>query len=91
MSIPLVSIILAVASLGCILAALLMRAMIIAEINCKRNARSQLSFFDRDFLGILDLHRQINPRSLLRKYMVFALALSVVVGISFTLVQTLRN
>ncbi|MGA3371695.1 MAG: hypothetical protein ABSC48_08040 [Terracidiphilus sp.] len=91
MSSRLVSVILVVAFLGCLIATLLIRAMVIAEINSKRNARAQVSFLDRDFLRIFNLHRQINPKSLLRKYMIIALALAVVLGLSFTLVQNLRN
>ncbi len=87
----LVSAILLVATLGCILAAILIRTMIIAGINCKRNARSQISYFERDFLEILSLHREMYPQSLLRKYMVFTLAFLVALGLSFTLVQNLRK
>jgi hypothetical protein len=85
----LVSAILMVAFLGCIIANLLIRAMIIAEINSKRNAHSQISFLDRDFLGIFDLHRQINPNSQLRKYTILLLALSIALCLNFTLVQNL--
>jgi pilus assembly protein TadC len=91
MSNLLISAIFIVALLGCILATLLIRMMIIAEINSKRDARSQISFLDRDFLGILSQHRQMYPKSLLRKYIILTLALTVALGLSFTLVQNLRN
>jgi pilus assembly protein TadC len=91
MSNPLVSVILLVALLGCILTNLLIRAIIVEEINSKRDVRSQISYFNRDFLGILDLHRQMYPKSLLRKYTILTIALTVVFGLSFTLVQNLRN
>jgi pilus assembly protein TadC len=91
MSNLLISAIFIVALLGCILATLLIRMMIIAGINSKRDVHSQISFLNRDFLGILSLHRKMYPKSLLRKYIILTLALTVALGLSFTLVQNLRN
>ena len=89
MSNPLVSAILLIVGLGCMLATLLIRAAIIAGINCKRDRRSQISMFDRDFLGILSSHRYMYPKSPLRRYLILALVLSVAFCLSFTLVQNL--
>ena len=75
------------ATLGSIVGSLLIRARMVDEINRKRGARSQFSFLDRDFLGMLDLHRQLYPESNLRIATVLGLILSVAFGLGFTIVQ----
>lgn len=91
MSNSLLSALLLVATSGCIVASLLIRAKIVANINLKRDSRSQLSYLDRDFFGIFDSHRQLYPKSNLRAAMILALGLSIVFGLGFTLVQALHS
>jgi hypothetical protein len=91
MSNSLLSTILLVATLGCIVASLLSLGTMIAEINCKRDARSQLSYLNRDFRGTLDSHRQLYPKSTLRGAAILAIGLSVAFGLGFTLVQGLQH
>jgi hypothetical protein len=82
-----ISAVLLIAALGCILGSILIRARMVAEINSKSDSRSKLSFLDRDFLGMLDLHRKLYPKSNLRIATVLALVLLMVFGLSFTVVQ----
>ena len=91
MSNKLVSAIILVMLLGCMLATLVIRAMIIAEINSRRDAHSQIWMLDRDFFGTFRLHRQIHPQSPLRMLMILSLVLSMSFGLGFTLVQNLSN
>ena len=83
--------ILLIATLGSIVAGLLIRAEMVAEINSKRDARSRLSFLERDFIGMLALHRQLFPKSNLRIATVLAVALSIAFGLSFTIVQGIQR
>jgi hypothetical protein len=73
------------------IASLLIHLMIVGEVNYKRDARSQLSYLDRNFLGILDAHRQLYPKSILRIAMVLALGLSVALVLGFTFIQSLQK
>ena len=91
MSNSLLSILLLVASLGCMVTSILVRTMIITAINSKRDAHSRLSYLDRDFLGILKLHRQLYSESFLRGAVILSLGLSVASGLGFTLMQSLRH
>jgi membrane protein YqaA with SNARE-associated domain len=89
MSNSVISALLLIATLGCTLGSFLIRAWIIARINFKRDAHSQISYLDRDFSGMLDLHRQFYPDSTLRVVTILVLGLLVVFGLSFTFVQGL--
>ncbi len=77
----------AVALLGCIVANLFIRAKVVAQINCKRDPRLQLSYMDRDFLGMLDSHRQLYPKSTLRIAMILLLGLSVACALGLAVTQ----
>ena len=81
MSNSLLSVLLLIATLGCMVASLLIHGTMIAGINCKRDARSQLSYLNRDFFGTFDSHRQLYPKSTLRGAMILALGLSVAFGL----------
>jgi hypothetical protein len=72
-------------------ASLLIHGTMIAGINCKRDARSQLSYLNRDFFGTFDSHRQLYPKSTLRGAMILALGLSVAFGLGLTLIQGLQH
>jgi hypothetical protein len=87
MSSFLISALLLVATLGCIIGSLIIRAWMIAGINLKCDSRSQISYLDRDFLGMLDLHRRYYPKSALRVVTIIVLGLSVVFGLGFTIIQ----
>jgi hypothetical protein len=89
MSNTLLSILLLAATLGCIVASMLINGMIVAGINSKRDFRSQLSYMNRGFFGTLALHRQLYPESILRGAMILALVLSVVFALGFALTQSL--
>jgi hypothetical protein len=91
MSNSLISAFLLVASMGGILTTLLIRAKIIAGINNKLDGRSQISIFDRDLLRMFRLHRQFHPDSPLRSLLILSLALSMVLGLSFTLALNLSS
>lgn len=91
MSNSLLSALLLIAALGCIFAGLLSHGTMIAEINCKRDAHSQISYLNRDFFGTLDSHRQLYPTSALRGVTILAIGLSVAFGLGFTLVQGLQR
>jgi hypothetical protein len=83
----LLSVLFSAAAVGNIIATLLIRAKIITEINSKRDPRSQISFLDRDFLGTLDSHRRLYPKSFIRVALILTLGLSVVFCLCITLVQ----
>jgi hypothetical protein len=89
MSNTLLSILLLAATLADIVACLLIRVMLVSGINCKRDSGSQLSYLSRDFFGTLDSHRQLYPKSRLRKAMILALGFSVVLAFGFALAQSL--
>jgi hypothetical protein len=91
MSSSLISVLLLMATLGCIIGGLFIRAWMITGINSKRDARSQISYLDRDFLGMLDLHRQFYPRSSLRVATIVVLCLSVVFALGFTFMQGVQR
>ena len=91
MSNSLLSIIVLVASLGCALAGFLIHATMITAINSKRDAHSQISCLNRDFLGTFKLHRQLYPDSTLRVAVVLSLGLSVAFGLGFTFIQSLQH
>jgi hypothetical protein len=63
----------------------------IAEINCKSDARSQLSYLSRDFRGTFDAHRHLYPKSILRGTLILTLGLSVAFGLGFTHIQGLQH
>jgi hypothetical protein len=81
------SVLLLVASLACIAASAYIHTAIIAAINRRRDADSQVSNFDRDFLGIFDLHRQLYPTSNLRKAFILSFAFSMICGLGFIFLQ----
>ena len=91
MSNSLLSIIVLVASLGCTLAGFLIHATMITAINSKRDAHSQISCLNRNFLSTFKLHRQLYPDSTLRVAVVLSLGLSVALGLGFTFIQSLQH
>jgi hypothetical protein len=91
MSNSLLSVLLLVATLVCTVASLLIHVTMIAEINSKRDARSQLSYLNRDFFGAFDSHCQLYPKSTLRGALIFVLGLTVVFGLGFALTQSLQH
>lgn len=91
MSNSLLSVLLLVTTIGCSVASFLIHVAIIAGINRKRDTRSQLSYLDRDFFGTLDLHRQLYPKSIVRRAQIISLGISVALGLSFALTQSLLH
>ncbi len=91
MSNSLLAILLLVAGLGCTLASVLIHTTMITAINSKRDAGSQISCLNRDFLGTFKLHRQLYPESALRVAVVISLGLSVAFGLAFTFIQSLQH
>jgi len=47
---------------------------IIAAVNRRRNMDSQISNFERNSFRVLNLHRQLYPKSQLRKAFIFSMA-----------------
>jgi hypothetical protein len=72
-------------------ATMLIRVKIVAQINSMRDPRSQVSYLDRDFFGVLDAHREYYSKSWLRAALIFALGFSMIFGLCFTAVQGLSR
>ena len=82
---------LVLALLCCIVANILIRVKMIAQINIRRAPGAQLSVFNRDFLGILGLHRLVNPKSPLRWLQILLIILSIAFVLGLTIAQNRVN